>query len=150
MASIRFEFDTLQNLVEQLTTFVCHATRKAEQVEPCQVGEPKPETAPKAEERKTEERKTEEAKAEEAKADEPKRRGRPPKTEAQAVESVTDDKSRAAALVEIVAAIRSFVIADKAGNMRKLIPLMPAGKKSLDALELEEAQRIVLALGIEV
>jgi hypothetical protein len=145
MASIRFEFDTLQNLVEQLTTFVCHATRKAEQVEPCQVGEPKPETAPKAEERKTEE-----AKAEEAKADEPKRRGRPPKTEAQAVESVTDDKSRAAALVEIVAAIRSFVIADKAGNMRKLIPLMPAGKKSLDALELEEAQRIVLALGIEV
>lgn len=140
MASIRFEFDTLQDLVEQLTTFVCHATRKAEQVEPCQVGEPKPETAPKAEEPKTEE----------AKADEPKRRGRPPKTEAQAVESVTDDKSRAAALVELVAAIRAFVIADKVGNMKKLIPLMPAGKKSLDALELEEAQRIAIALKLEV
>jgi hypothetical protein len=142
MASIRFEFDTLQNLVEQLTTFVCHATRKAEQVEPCPAGEPKPETAPKADE----------PKAEEAKTDEPKRRGRPPRTEAQTVaaEEPKADKSRAAALVELVAAIRSFVIADKVGNMRKLIPLMPAGKKSLDALELEEAQRIVLALGIEV
>jgi hypothetical protein len=144
MASIRFEFDTLQDLVEQLTTFVCHATRKAEQVEPCKVGV-KPETAPKAEEPKAEE-----PKAEEPKAEEPKRRGRPPRTEAQAVESVTDDKSRAAALVELVAAIRAFVIADKVGNMKKLIPLMPAGKKSLDALELEEAQRIAIALKLEV
>jgi hypothetical protein len=135
MASIRFDFDTLQDLVEQLTVFVCHATRKAEQVEPCQASEPKPETATKAEERK---------------ADEPKRRGRPPRTEAQAVESVADDKSRAAALVELVAAIRAFVIADKVGNMKKLIPLMPAGKKSLDALELEEAQRIAIALKLEV
>jgi hypothetical protein len=142
MASIRFEFDTLQDLIEQLTVFVCHATRKAEQVEPCQAGEPTPETAPKAEERK----------AEEAKADEPKRRGRPPRTEAQAVadDEPKADKSRAAALVELVAAIRAFVIADKVGNMKKLIPLMPAGKKSLDALELEEAQRIAIALKLEV
>jgi hypothetical protein len=142
MASIRFEFDTLQDLVEQLTVFVCHATRKAEQVEPCQAGEPKPETAPKAEERK----------ADEPKADEPKRRGRPPRTEAQAVadDEPKADKSRAAALVELVAAIRAFVIADKVGNMKKLIPLMPAGKKSLDALELEEAQRIAIALKLEV
>jgi hypothetical protein len=137
MASIRFEFDTLQDLVEQLTVFVCHATRKAEQVEPCRVGEPKPETAPKAEE---------------PKAEEPKRRGRPPRTEAQAVaaDEPKEDKSKGAALADLVAAIRSFVIADKVGNMKKLIPLMPAGKKSLDALELEEAQRIAIALKLEV
>lgn len=137
MASIRFDFDTLQHLVEQLTIFVCDATRKVEQVEPCQAGEPTPETVPAP-------------KADEAKVDEPRKRGRPAKTEEPKADEPKAEKGKGAALVDLVAAIRAFVIADKAGNMRKLIPLMPAGKKSLDALELEEAQRIVLALGIEV
>lgn len=135
MSSISFNFDTLEDLVDQLTVFVCDATRKAEQVETCRAGEPNPETAPKAEK---------------AKADEPKRRGRPLKAEEEPKADDRNENGKRAALVELVAAIRAFVIADKIGNMKKLIPLMPAGKKSLDALELEEAQRIVLALGLEV
>lgn len=81
------------------------------------------------------------------------RRGRPPKaesTEAPEPAKAEPEKTKKAALGDLVGAIRSFVLADKVGNMRKLIPLMPEGKKSLDALELEEAQRIVLQLGLEV
>jgi hypothetical protein len=60
------------------------------------------------------------------------------------------EKTKAVALGDVVGAIRSFVLADKVGNMKRLIPLMPEGKKSLDSLDLEEAQRIALQLGIEV
>lgn len=81
-------------------------------------------------------------------AEKPKR-GRPAKVEPEQAEPAPEP-TRKAALGTIINAIRSFVLADKVGNMRKLIPLMPEGKKSLDALDLEEAQRIVLGLGIEV
>lgn len=87
----------------------------------------------------------------EATADKP-RRGRPPRAE-QAEPTKAEpapEKTKRAALGDIVNAIRSFVLADKVGNMRKLVPLMPEGKKSLDALDLEEAQRIALQLGLEV
>jgi hypothetical protein len=92
----------------------------------------------------------------EAAADKPKR-GRPAKADqaepAQAEPAQAEpqpEKTKKAALGDIVGAIRSFVLADKVGNMRKLIPLMPEGKKSLDSLDLEEAQRIALNLGLEV
>jgi Tfp pilus assembly protein FimV len=92
-----------------------------------------------------------------ATADEPEKpkRGRPAKADqAEQVEPAkaepTPEKTKKAALGDIVGAIRSFVLADKVGNMRKLIPLMPEGKKSLDSLDLEEAQRIALQLGLEV
>lgn len=86
-------------------------------------------------------------------ADEPEttlekpRRGRPAKAEPTKAEP---EKTKTAALVDIVGAIRAFVIADKINNMKRLIPLMPAGKKSLDALDIQEAQRIALQLGLEV
>lgn len=87
----------------------------------------------------------------EATADKPKR-GRPAKADQvePAKAEPTPEKTKKAALGDIVGAIRSFVLADKVGNMRKLIPLMPEGKKSLDSLDLEEAQRIALQLGLEV
>jgi Tfp pilus assembly protein FimV len=92
-----------------------------------------------------------------ATADEPEKpkRGRPAKVDqAEQAEPAkaepATEKTKVAALGDIVGAIRSFVLADKVGNMRKLIPLMPDGKKSLDSLDLEEAQRIALQLGLEV
>jgi hypothetical protein len=92
-----------------------------------------------------------------ATADEPEKpkRGRPAKADqAEQAEPAkaepAPEKTKKAALGDIVGAIRSFVLADKVGNMRKLIPLMPEGKKSLDSLDLEEAQRIALNLGLEV
>jgi hypothetical protein len=92
-----------------------------------------------------------------ATADEPEKpkRGRPAKADqAEQAEPAkaepSPEKTKKAALGDIVGAIRSFVLADKVGNMRKLIPLMPDGKKSLDSLDLEEAQRIALNLGLEV
>jgi Tfp pilus assembly protein FimV len=95
-----------------------------------------------------------------ATADEPEKpkRGRPAKVDqvdqAEPAEPAkaepTPEKTRKAALGDIVGSIRSFVLADKVGNMRKLIPLMPDGKKSLDSLDLEEAQSIALQLGLEV
>jgi hypothetical protein len=92
-----------------------------------------------------------------ATADEPEKpkRGRPAKADqAEQAEPAkaepAPEKTKKAALGDIVGAIRSFVIADKINNMKKLIPLMPAGKKSLDSLDLEEAQRIALQLGLEV
>lgn len=85
-----------------------------------------------------------------ATVDKPKR-GRPAKVEPEPEQAEpAPEKSKKAALGDIVGAIRSFVLADKVGNMRKLIPLMPEGKKSLDSLDLEEAQRIALTLGLEV
>lgn len=79
------------------------------------------------------------------------RRGRPPKAEPEKAEpkKAEPEKSKAVALGDVVAAIRNFILSDKAGNMRKVVPLMPSGKKSLDLLDLEEAQRIALALGLE-
>jgi hypothetical protein len=90
-----------------------------------------------------------------ATADEPEKpkRGRPAKAdqaEQAGAPTPAPEKTKKAALGDIVGAIRSFVLADKVGNMRKLIPLMPEGKKSLDSLDLEEAQRIALNLGLEV
>jgi hypothetical protein len=91
-----------------------------------------------------------------ATADEPEKpkRGRPAKADQAEPQpeapAPAPEKTKKAALGDIVGAIRSFVLADKVGNMRKLIPLMPEGKKSLDSLDLEEAQRIALNLGIEV
>jgi hypothetical protein len=91
-----------------------------------------------------------------ATADEPEKpkRGRPAKADQAEPQPETPtpapEKTKKAALGDIVGAIRSFVLADKVGNMRKLIPLMPEGKKSLDSLDLEEAQRIALNLGLEV
>jgi hypothetical protein len=86
--------------------------------------------------------------AEPAPAPEKPKRGRPAKVEPEQAEPT--EPTRKAALGTIINAIRSFVLADKVGNMRKLIPLMPEGKKSLDSLDLEEAQRIALQLGLEV
>lgn len=94
----------------------------------------------------------------EATTDEPEtapekpKRGRPAKADQAepAKAEHTPEKTKKAAIGDIVGAIRSFVLADKVGNMRKLIPLMPDGKKSLDSLDLEEAQRIALNLGLEV
>lgn len=83
-------------------------------------------------------------------APEKPKRGRPAKAEQAEPAKAEPEKTKKAALGDIVGAIRSFVLADKVGNMRKLISLMPEGKKSLDALDLEEAQRIALQLGLEV
>jgi hypothetical protein len=59
------------------------------------------------------------------------------------------DKDREKARTIAIGQIRGFVVADKVNNMKKLIAVMPEGKKALDALTLEEAQAIVLELGIE-
>lgn len=129
-ASITFMFETRDELDATLRAFLGQATVAASAAT---AGEPMPDP--------------------EATADKPKR-GRPAKADqAEPQPEATTpapEKTKKAALGDIVGAIRSFVLADKVGNMRKLIPLMPEGKKSLDALDLEEAQRIVLGLGIEV
>lgn len=135
-ASITFTFETRDELdatLRALRAFLVQATVAASAAT---AGEPMPDP--------------------EATADKPKR-GRPAKADqaepAKAEPAKAEpqpEKTQKAALGDIVVAIRSFILADKEGNMRKLIPLMPEGKKSLDSLDLEEAQRIALQLGLEV
>ena len=138
---ISFEAETLQELVEQLTIFVCHATRKVEQAsepEACAAQAPTPVVKIKAPAPKVE--RDDEPEAKPAKA--------PAVVETLNPEKMSD-KAREKARLIVVGSIRAFVMADKSKNMKALLPLMPEGKKALDALTLEEAQAIALELGIE-
>ena len=49
----------------------------------------------------------------------------------------------------LVDKIRDFIIADKATNVKRVLGVMPQGKKDIVTLDLEEAQTICLDLGIE-
>jgi hypothetical protein len=136
---ISFEADTLQELIEQLTTFVCHATRKVEQAEGPEACAAQPPTPKPVEQVEPE---AEAPKAKPAKA-----------VKAPAVVETLNpekpsEKDRDKARLIVIGQIRAFVLTDKSKNMKALLPLMPEGKKALDALTLEESQKIALELGI--
>ena len=134
---ISFEAETLQELVEQLTIFVCHATRKVECVdEPVKAA---PEASKPIEQ--------DEPEAEAPKAKPAKTVKAPAVVETLNPEKMSD-KDREKARLLVIGSIRAFVLADKSTNMKALLPLMPEGKKALDALTLEESQKIALELGI--
>jgi len=146
---ISFEAETLQDLVEQLTTFVCHATRKVEQAgEPDFVCRetpkaPKPVKAPAPIEQDDEP----EPEVEAPKA-KPARAAKAPAPIETLNPEKASEKDRDKARLVVIGQIRGFVLEDKSKNMKALLPIMPEGKKALDALTLEEAQHIALELGI--
>lgn len=151
---ISFEAETLQELVEQLTIFVCHATRRVEapscDAEPVEaptkpVAKAEPE-APAHVEQDEPVAEAEEAPAKPAKA---ARTAKAPAPIETLNPEAASPKEREKARLLAIGSIRAFVLADKSKNMKKLIGVMPDGKKSIDALTLEEAQKIVLDLGIE-
>ena len=135
---ISFEAETLQELVEQLTIFVCHATRKVEQASEPEACAPKAVKAPEPVEQDEPEPVAEAPRAKPAKA-----------VKAPAVVETLNpekpsEKDRDKARLLVIGSIRAFVLADKSKNMKALLPLMPEGKKALDALTLEEDRKSVV------
>ena len=146
---ISFVAETLQEIVEQLTIFVCHATRKVEQAvehEACAAPAPKAPKPVKAS-APVEQDDEPEPVVEAPKAKPTKAVKAPPVVETLNPEKPSE-KDRDKARLIVIGQIRAFVLADKSKNMKALLPLMPEGKKALDALTLEEAQAIALELGI--
>jgi len=137
-----FEFETEEQMIEWLQGKAGWLAGKAAMGSATMSVEapletPAPEPAPEPE--------VEEVEAPKAKA---------PKAKAPAVVETLNpeaptQKERDKALALLVGKIRGFVLADKSTNMKALLPLMPEGKKALDKLTLEEAQSIVLKLGID-